>query len=210
MEKNYKEKYRLHSKGDNWWHFRSDPKSVCEAFTVTVIEDGTVVMTGDYGVVSFKRESFGMKVNDHPYWPNDKTDIGYFSEKVGIAESRLKIREWDQELAINEIKEDFEESFEIKVEDYAQVNEYESYDEHVDHMCDAELEPFSEEKFNVIKFVMYESFETEEEMYRKVSEINYDALEASYGTKYTSRFLLQFELFKVWTAQRMNEDGYKE
>jgi hypothetical protein len=35
--------------GKTFFDFRSDPESRCEGFTLSFLDDGTVVMSGDYG-----------------------------------------------------------------------------------------------------------------------------------------------------------------
>jgi len=99
--------FKLHSSGENWFHFRLNQDSAMESFTITYCHDGTVVMHGDYGSLAWQREVFPKLC---PYgFPNKKTFIGYFAEKVVRAESDQKIRTWKKEDAISEIKEKIKE-----------------------------------------------------------------------------------------------------
>ena len=48
--------YKLHNTdGKTFFDFRSNPDSRCEGFTLTYCDDGTVVMSGDYGTLCWKR-----------------------------------------------------------------------------------------------------------------------------------------------------------
>ncbi len=98
--------YKLHSRGENWFHFRKDLNSVMESFSITYCHDGTVVMTGDYGCLVWRREYFSDRV-DYGF-PSKETWIGYFAEKVVRAEDDQNIKFWKRELAAEEIKEDIE------------------------------------------------------------------------------------------------------
>ena len=101
------DKYKLHSHGPNWFHFRKDLDSAMESFSVTYCHDGTVCMTGDYGCLCWQRGFFPEKP-DYGF-PNKLSGIGYFAEKVVRAEQDQKIKTWKKDLAIREINESIEQ-----------------------------------------------------------------------------------------------------
>lgn len=92
-----KSDFKLHSYGDNWYHFRKNPDSIMESFSVTYCKDGTVCMTGDYGCLCWQREIFP-KRPDYGF-PFKNTNIGYFAEKVVKAGECQKIQDWTPERA---------------------------------------------------------------------------------------------------------------
>ena len=94
-------KYLLHSKGCNWFHFRSDIRSAMGSFSVTYCHDGTVCMTGDMGCLTWQREYFP-KTPDYGF-PFAGNGIDYFAEKVVRADTLQIIRTWDRDLAISQI-----------------------------------------------------------------------------------------------------------
>lgn len=95
--------YKLHSKGENWWHFRKILDSIEESFTITTIHDGTVVLSGDYGLLAFRCEAFSVRFG----FPNSETNIGYFSEKVC---REIKIKDWNFDRAIKDLQDDIKET----------------------------------------------------------------------------------------------------
>lgn len=95
--------HKLHSRGDNWFYFRSDPQSAMESFSITYCHDGTVCMTGDMGCLTWQREYFP-KSPDYGF-PYEDTGIGYFAEKVRYSDGIQQIRAWDQNLAMRDIDE---------------------------------------------------------------------------------------------------------
>lgn len=99
--------FKLHSRGENWFHFRKKPDSVMESFTVTYCHDGTVCMTGDMGCLCWQREFFPT-IPDYGF-PRKDDFIGYFAEKVVRAEEAQRIRTWRGDLAIIDIHEYMED-----------------------------------------------------------------------------------------------------
>lgn len=95
-------KFQMHSKGSNWIHFRKNIDSSMEAFTITFVWDGTVVMTGDYGTLCWRRH-----YDDSPDYgfPGNGTNIGYFAEKVCMSGTEQKIREFTKEAAIEDARD---------------------------------------------------------------------------------------------------------
>lgn len=100
-------KFKLHSKGANWFHFRKKFGSLIESFSITYCHDGTVCMTGDMGCLVWQRKYFPEKP-DYGF-PFEGTGIGYFAEKIVRAEECQVIKEWDKELAEQEIMAAIEE-----------------------------------------------------------------------------------------------------
>ena len=101
------DEYKLHSRGENWFHFRNDMNSAMESFSVTYCHDGTVCMTGDMGCLVWQREYFP-KTPDYGF-PFAETNIGYFAEKITRADTLQTIKAWDKELAMKEIAEAIQE-----------------------------------------------------------------------------------------------------
>lgn len=108
--------FKLHSKGENWFHFRKNLNSAMESFSITYSHDGTICMTGDYGCLSWQRDLFPKQL-DYGF-PRKDTDIEYFAEKVITAEQGQKIKSWKYELAKEEIKKDIET---YKIEDSQEI-----------------------------------------------------------------------------------------
>lgn len=102
---NYK-LFRCTRDGIRCFHFRRGVKSIMHAFSITFIPDGTVVLTGDYGVLAWKRESYPEHLD---IFPNGDTHIGYFAEKVDRC---FQIKEFSVERAVKELREHFEGDYE--------------------------------------------------------------------------------------------------
>ena len=161
--------YKLHSKGENWVHFRSDPKSICESFSVTFCHDGTVVMHGDYGILVWRR--YGMPRIDYGF-PNKRTNIDYFAEKC--MNQGQKITDWSKERAIKEIEDDL-------------VNYREQEDEYPQWKIDDLLDALNSlEEYDEIK------------MYDLLNSFDPDGnwTEGKPGIDYTSHFVFQYEVLK--------------
>ena len=95
-------KYLLYSRGENYFHFRNNPRTQLESFSVTYCHDGTVCMTGDMGCLIWQRHFTGSPDYGFPF---DDTGIGYFAEKVKLSDGAQTIKAWDKDAAIKEIKE---------------------------------------------------------------------------------------------------------
>ena len=101
--------FKLHSMGENWFHFRANLGSMVESFSITYCHDGTICMTGDYGCLCWRRNyNFLPKGADYGF-PSEGTFINYFAEKVVRAEEAQNIKTWKKELARSEITEAIEE-----------------------------------------------------------------------------------------------------
>lgn len=95
--------YTLHSRGDNWFHFRISPYNTFDSFSITYCHDGSVCMTGDMGCLVWQREYFPKKP-DYGF-PYPRTGIDYFAEKIVRAGESQVIWSWNQDAAIRDIKE---------------------------------------------------------------------------------------------------------
>ena len=94
-------KYSLHSRGVDWFHFRTGTRDRAESFSVTYCHDGSVCMTGDMGCLVWQRAYFP-KNPDYGF-PYADTGIDYFAEKVVRAEGSQVTRSWNQDAAIADI-----------------------------------------------------------------------------------------------------------
>ena len=92
---------------ENTWLVQSNKNSLCEAFYVTVIPSG-IIMTGDYGGVMLM--PYGSK--DLINWMANATDIGYFCQKVSMANQYHKVKDWEPERALEDIRKEFENDWE--------------------------------------------------------------------------------------------------
>jgi len=159
--------YKLfNTDGKTFFDFRSDPTSRCEGFTLTFCDDGTVVMSGDYGALCWKRNYHheGDKEFYRDYgFPNKETGISYFAEKVCQFGIEQKIKVWNKEEAIKEVeyyidknnKEDVEKFENLKqdmefVEDNEQHEFWKSINENFD---DCELLSCGEVYSDDFKFI---------------------------------------------------------
>ena len=135
--------YNLHSKGDNWFHFRLKLNSSMESFSVTYCHDGTVFMHGDYGCLAWQREWFPEHF-DYGF-PAELTGIDYFASKVVRASDSQKIREWTHENAIKDI----ENTLKTHIEDGDDDQYLKAFTEMLEKMksCEYSQHEFSEEFF---------------------------------------------------------------
>jgi len=102
-------KFKLHSKGSNWFHFRTIPNSTIESFSINYCHDGTVCMTGDYGCLCWRRQYNTQSERPDYGFPSEEADIKYFAEKVVRAEESQRIKIWKKGLARSQIIESIEE-----------------------------------------------------------------------------------------------------
>lgn len=175
-------KYNLfNTDGETFFDFRSNPESRCEGFTVSFLDDGTVVMSGDYGCLCWKRNynHEGKKEFNRDYgFPNKETGIGYFAEKVNQFGIPQKIEEWNKELAITELKEE------------AKNYEFENKEEYKDALEEIEwLEEYQDQKFwDIIS--------------DKLNDC--DLWECRFGQRYTSQFKFIFNILQGVSKQILN------
>lgn len=185
-----KQEFKLHSSGENWFHFRLNQDSAMESFSITYCHDGTVVMHGDYGVLAWQREFFPERL-DYGF-PNKDTWIGYFAEKVVQAEHDQNIRTWKKEDAIVEIKKKIEEYQEeednLTVAGLKEVLEELDYFEDGDYGYIQMLEVFNSkcgllesETFTTFGRCYTEAFERKFEMLVSVSEQILDVIARTRG-----------------------------
>ena len=166
--------------GDNTWELRSDPDSWNNACMVTMIPDGTVILSGDYGTLAFRREYYPERNNrchTADRFPNERTCLSYFAEKVCQFPNGIqKTTSWDPERARKEIRE-------LIVD--MKLPEGETVDSMMEKL----------------------QFETEHEMVDELMDSetwlgwDCDTVE-DIGTDYTSQFKFQLEILKQWTKCR--------
>jgi hypothetical protein len=97
--------YKLHNTdGETFFEFRSNPNSRTEAFTVSYLDDGTSVMSGDYGTLCWRRG----QEKDYGF-PSNETNISYFAEKISQWGIQQKIEEFSKEHFIESLAESYSE-----------------------------------------------------------------------------------------------------
>lgn len=173
--------FTLHSRGDNWFHFRKKFGSLIESFSITYCHDGSVCMTGDMGCLVWQRVYFPKKP-DYGF-PFEGTGIEYFAEKIVRVNDCQVIKDWDKELAEQEI--------------HAAINE-----RIVEGSNEADIKALEE----VLDRMVY--FETGEhgyfEMIVAFGETKHD-IECEewceYGRKYSKLFEMRFEMLKSVSDQ---------
>jgi len=117
-------KYKLfNTDGKTFFEFRSNPKSICEGFTVSYLDDGTVCMSGDYGTLCWKRYEHGERY-DYAF-PSKETNISYFAEKVCQWGVKQQIEEFDKETFLESIKDNYgeEDNYEEFLDDIKYIEE---------------------------------------------------------------------------------------
>lgn len=173
--------YNLHSKGDNWFHFRSDQNSTMESFSITYCHDGTVCMHGDYGCLSWQRSWFPEQF-DYGF-PAELTGIDYFASKIVRASDSQKIREWTQENATKDIE-----------------NTLKTYIEDGDHDDDPYLKAFTE-MLEKMKSYEYNQHEFSEEFF--AYDIDTDSW-VDIGIDYTGIFKHKLKCLKSVSDKILN------
>lgn len=174
------DKFELHSKGENWYHFRKYPASAIESFSITYCHDGTVCMTGDYGCLCWQRQFFPKHL-DYGF-PNEQTYINYFAEKIVRAEEAQTIKTWKKDLAIIQIKESIEEyRFEKDVNGVKALE------------CILDVMDYFEDEDNYGYIQMLEAFNGLD--YHIESEVF-----CEYGRCYTDMFKRRFEMIQSVSA----------
>src|SRR3990167_8728296 len=154
-------KYKLfNTDGKTFFDFRSNPQSRCEGFTLTYCDDGTVVMSGDYGTLCWKREYNGRK--DYGF-PNKETGISYFAEKVCQFGIPQKIREYHKETFLNNL--------EYNYKDYENWTEFKEEFESIDENNEWDARVLASDK-------LPDSFETSSERYTEQFEFRFEILKS--------------------------------
>lgn len=181
-------KFKLHSKGDNWYHFRMYPNGVMESFSITYCHDGTVCMTGDYGCLCWQRQFFPKQL-DYGF-PNEKTHINYFAEKIVRAEEAQTIKTWKRELAISQIKEAIDEYQYEKCEGGVKalkcvLDSLDYLDEEGDYGYNQMLEAFNGLDYHIESEIFCE-----------------------YGRCYTDMFKMRFEMIQSVSDQILEAVSY--
>ncbi len=184
--------YKLfNTDGKTFFDFRSNLKSRCEGFTITYCDDGTVVMSGDYGCLCWKRRFH--HVGEEDFYPdygfpgkneNEETNMRYFEEKVCQFRVPQKIREFNKDKAIEDFKERYKE-YEGK-----KLNGDNTYEEIIEELN--WIEDYDEIKFRDI-----------------VGNFDCDAWEYEWDY-YTEQFKFMFKVLKsvsnkIWEAIKKKE-----
>ncbi len=177
------QKYKLHSKAkDNtWFHFRENLNSLCESFTISYLSDGTCVMSGDYGTLTWQRNSFAeaQKGNYDYGFPGEDTGISYFAEKVCQYGIKQIIKGFDIEQAWKELEE---YCIDNEIFSKNKIQEFKNYSDWCSDM--------SEEEF--IKFL------------RDDLDLS-DSWELNLGVGYNSAFSYRFNMLKSVSQTILDE-----
>lgn len=72
--------YKLTKKEGNQFYFQERKNTMIFSFLVSYLLDGTCVISGDLGCLSWKRSCFPKQLDFG--FPNKETNINYFAEKV--------------------------------------------------------------------------------------------------------------------------------
>ncbi len=191
--------YKLfNTDGKTFFDFRSDPKSRCEGFTLSFLDDGTVVMSGDYGTLCWKRnyhherdKEFHRDYGFPGKNETEETNIGYFAEKVCQFCVEQKIEEWNKEKAIADFKDGMKD-----VLKNGSKEEKEKLNDAIEQM--EWLEEWEDQKFNEI-----------------VNDLDdYDLWESRLGIRYTDDFKFRFNILKsvsgqIWDAVNKEKQKWK-
>ncbi len=106
-----RQKWHLHSQGETWWHFRK-MDSLPFSFTVTLIQDGTVVLSGDIGTLAFRRTYSPLSRDALIGFPSKDDHPGYFAQKVVATDNQNGwVREWAHDHALEDLKADLLERY---------------------------------------------------------------------------------------------------
>jgi hypothetical protein len=176
------------------WTIGSNPNSSCGSFSVTVIHDGTYVLSGDYG-------DLYLRARTHPKggiaemisWAAElgETNIRYFTDKMGPNQT---FKEWNEKKALKEAKRDIMQIYELTTFDL------DRYEELCDAKTDGSISDKMMEKFPAIEFLSNLSFETPESMLNQLRDFDSDIewYESEYGWDYTSFIKHRFQCFRLW------------
>lgn len=201
IHKRVKEKkYKLHSKGENWWHFRTDQKSIMESFTVSRVHDGTIILTGDMGCLAHRRTYFK---EDTPF-PCNGTSLNYFLGKV-YHEFECYI--FDPEEAIKDLKKDLKETYfeGCNTRLLGKINDVIESTRPTHNTIVEVEEELTEKQAEVLEFLSDLNSDMDESgFYHQLGEFSSktgwdpDWYERDYGKKVDPNIIYKFELLKVW------------
>jgi hypothetical protein len=169
----------LHDREDNSFYFRlkSSPDTDMEGFTITYVKPGYGILTGDMGCLTWQRNESGFDYG----FPNEKTGIEYFAEKVCKAEQQETLT-WTHDKAIEDIKKWLEEDKQERLESGWELPEY--YKEIEELIENNNWQDHSE----IGKFQMYEDlFDIESDNFW---------CEFSFGEDWDYHFKRKFEMIK--------------
>jgi len=178
-------KYKLHSKGENWFHFRVKPNEYNESFTVTFCYDGIVCMTGDMGVLAWQR-TYYPEVYDYGF-PNSETNMAYFAEKIVRAEESQKIKTWDIEVARSDIRD--------AIKTYTEYGDCKKEIEVLKDVLDS-IDGFENGEYGRVQMIRMFEDETHE---LETEDFCY------YGDCYTDHFEMRFKMLQAVSDQILDE-----
>lgn len=172
---------------DNEWLIQSNPKSLMEAYRVTVTDNCHIVMSGDYDGIMVR--PYG---NDGflPNWMAGAHTISYFAEKVMAANRYHRCKEYSEDEAIEEL-EDIKKSM----------------------IDEDEPEESKKRAKDFDSIVNYSSTENEHGYWDLISELQtkldlYDLCEYD-PTVYTNQFKWQHKCLIFW-ANKVLEGAFEE
>ncbi|MDD2260615.1 MAG: hypothetical protein PHO87_06440 [Acholeplasmataceae bacterium] len=173
----------IHKREGNSFYFRekSMPDTDIEGFTITYINHGYTVLTGDMGCLVWQR----YHNQDFDYgFPNKNTGIEYFAEKVTRAEGQRTLT-WTHDKAVEDVKRYIEE---FKEEDS-------------DDECITKLEEMLECETWVDHPVI-----GQHQMFEDLSDVpDFDVCECGFGEDWDYHFKRKFEMVKSVSELILNE-----
>lgn len=180
----------------SWWMQREKKSHMC-SFSVTIIHDGTYVMTGDYGTLCLRRAIPHPKnwKEEMLAWARGCNSISYFAEKVCQFGVNQKIRDWDKERALKDIEDYLSEGIEDAEADIPvrRKDDPDGWDESWEL-----YNKLIENKNEFLKDAIW--WDNEHEMLNALENDLGDSAwyECEFGIDYTAQFKLLFECFKYW------------
>lgn len=195
----------------HYWHFRKDPTNIMESFTILYSHDGTISITGDYGVLGVRANYFPKTMRKAIFWLTKETDVRYFAQKVQIRNSNNCIIAWDKEIAGKQIEECLMDSEPEHLMTLIKGSKP-TFDKEFEEMSDEEYKKAHSE---ITKFILeneIDGYWSQHEMSNAVMDFfdcGTDILEHEFGEIYTGDFNWQFGLLRFW-GETMKENDYQQ
>lgn len=205
----------------NTWLVQSNPKSLCEAYYVTVLQNA-IVMYGDYDGVIVKPHE--CKRENLIRWMANATTLSYFCEKVKHGNQYHQVVTWDEDLAKKQFAEylldreveikdkwnDIDETVTITQFDVNIIKKilYEGYSHyHYENRGKARMK-FYEMIKDTMEFETPESFINSLHKMGHESGFDVDGDEYDAGETYTHQIKWQHQCL-LWWARHVMETEYK-
>ncbi len=166
--------YKLVEHGADFFHFRRGVESIMGAFTISFLHDGTIVLSGDYGLLAWKRNYYPPHKDLFPF---DDTNIGYFAEKVF---NSFNIKSCSMERALKEIEAFFRD-------EYFDEQQYKENEEKIKELLD-EIEGCDYDDDTIMQHHFYNVLSE--------SDFDTDWHEDTWGMGYTNHFRFQYSFLK--------------